>query len=56
MMAATPNDPKHMTADPLASMLTDEDDESFESDIYGDELPLDELVDGELNIEKFKER
>ena len=45
-----------MTSDPLASMLTDEDDESMESDIYGDELALDELDDGELDLEKYKER
>jgi hypothetical protein len=49
-------DGKHLTADPLGSMLTDEDDESMESDIYGDELAIDELEDGELDLDKYKER
>ena len=47
MLSSPTHDHKMQTADAMGSIITDEDDEeSMESeDEYGDEVPLDELVE-----------
>ena len=58
MRAGESPDVRGLAAYPMGSMVTDDDDdESMESeDVYGDEMPLDGIVDGELDIEKLRER